>query len=93
MSARTKEAARLVDLLGRDGKADRRTPHSAALRRLITAGNLLAAEARGQYGIAHSDLADAWDNSVDALRVDLAFPVHVHVGPVHLACACPRCTS
>jgi hypothetical protein len=53
--------------------ADRRTPRSAALRRLIAAGNLLAAAARGDTH-ATPELANAWDNSVDALRANLAEP-------------------
>ncbi len=53
--------------------ADRRIPRSAALRRLITAGNLLAAAARGQV-TATPELADIWDSSVEVLRADLAEP-------------------
>jgi hypothetical protein len=69
---------------------DRRTPRSAELRRLIVAGNLLAAAARGQVP-ATPDLADLWDVSVDALRVELAEP---RVILCRLpGCACPRCTS
>jgi hypothetical protein len=53
--------------------ADRRTPRSAALRRLIAAGNLLAAAARG-HTTATPELAGAWDNAVETLRADLAEP-------------------
>ncbi len=52
---------------------DRRTVHGAALRRLITAGNLLAAAARGQV-TATPELADAWDSSVETLRAGLNEP-------------------
>ncbi len=54
--------------------ADRRTPSKAHLRRLIMLGNLLAEAARGQQILDPSGLADAWDNSVEALRADLAEP-------------------
>ncbi|HJW81985.1 MAG TPA: hypothetical protein VJ396_07050 [Acidiferrobacterales bacterium] len=73
---------------------DRRIPRSAALRRLIAAGNLLAAAACG--GIkATPDLAATWDNAVEELRADLAEPRAI---PCRVpGCTCPgstpRCTS
>lgn len=79
---------------------DRRTPRSTALRRLTAAGNLLAAAARAEIR-ATPDLADAWDNAVDALRADLAEPQTIiatmpgsrTILPPVPGCACPRCTS
>lgn len=80
--------------------ADRRTPRSAALRRLIAAGNLLTAAARGEIR-ATPDLADTWDNAVEALRADLAepqtriatVPGSRTILPPVPGCACQRCTS
>lgn len=60
--------------------AERRTPRSAALRRLIAAGNLLAAAARGDTS-ATPELANAWDNSVEALRAELAEPRVIRATP------------
>lgn len=58
-------------------REDRRLPRSAALRRLITAGNLLAAAARGHASVT-PEIADAWDSTLDALRADL---VELRVAP------------
>lgn len=64
--------------------ADRRTQRSVALRRLVMAGNLLAEVARGTH-LEHEDLANAWDNALDALRADLAEPRKI-------PCRVPGCT-
>lgn len=81
--------------------ADRRTPRSAALRRLVMVGNLLAERARSSQYRSDTDLANVWDSTLDALRADLAEPrcygdiPGTPVGLQHFNCSCalPESTS
>lgn len=54
-------------------RPERRTQTGADLRRLIAAGNLLAAMVRGELQVS-TDLADAWDSAVETLRLEPAAP-------------------